>query len=153
MCRLFIIFICLSWVGVTKNAMAQSMSITQGLDFGEAVVIDNDSVHSITVTSGGVVSADPEFLIITNPQPAIVQVTGGTPGQAISSVVVTVSTNPNAAGQNFTLDNFTTTYPSNLDGAGEALIYVGGRMNTSGAMTNYNANTTFNGDLDITINF
>lgn len=132
---------------------AQTMSMPQALDFGEAIVTNNNSTHSITVSPGGGVSADPEFIVLTNPQPAIVQITGGTPGQAITSVNVTVNTNPNASGQSFTIDNITTSYPSNLDGSGSAQVLVGARLNTSGTATHYNASTNFNGALDIEINF
>ncbi len=139
--------------GFISSAQAQIISTTQPLSFGEAVVTRNDSVYSMSVGTDNSVLSDPEFLIIDNPVPGIYQYTGGTPFDPITSVDIVVNTNPNAGGGTFTLDDFSVDFPATLDVNGDATITVGARLNTSGNGVNYNGSTTFNGSLDMTVNF
>jgi len=134
-------------------AAAQTINTTQALSFGEAVLTDNTAQREIILSEDGSYSSDSQYLFVTLPQAGIYEVSGQTPLLAISSVTVSVITNPNATGRQFTIDNFDIDHPAAIDGAGEAIIRVGARLRSSGNGTTYPASTTFNGSLQLTVNY
>jgi len=129
------------------------VTVIQPLHFGEFIVRNNDSVHTITVNTGGVVTYDSGFIEI-NPigQDGIYDLDGMTPSTAIASVTITQVIPLSGSGENFQMDTFQETHPASTDVAGVARIRVGGNANTSGNGNPY-LDQTYNGQLQIQINF
>ena len=150
---IFNVFILSGCLFVYQGAFAQTINTLQDLTFGEAVLTDNSAPREILLNEDGSFSSDSQYLFVTNPQPGIYEVTGQTPSTAITSVTMTVIANPNATGREFTIDNFDIDHPAATDGAGEATIRVGARLQSSGNGTTYPASTTFNGTLQLTVNY
>lgn len=146
-----LIFIACLFCSFANPASAQSISLVQELDYGEAVVKDNDSQHSLIVNASGGVSADAEFAVIVSPQEGVYRLTGATAFQPISSVIVTVDQQVLNAGEQFIIDNFDIDFPATADINGEAIISVGARLRTSGTGTPYTGSTTFNGFLTLAV--
>ncbi len=146
------IFGALVFVLVPSAAHAQTVSNIQTLNFGSALISDNNSQHSITVGADGGYSADPEIHFVTLPVEGVYQITGATAFQVIDSITVTVTTHPNSSGQTFTLDNFTVDAPAQVDGSGAATFTIGARLRTSGTGSAYGFNTTYNGAFDVDVN-
>jgi len=149
---IFIFLVSASFQGV-KTAQAQTITPLQDLEFGEAVLTNNSAPREIIVDQDGSYSSDPQYLFVTLPQAGVYEVTGQTPGTPITSVVITVIAHPNATGRQFTIDNFDIVHPATIDGAGEAIIRVGARLQSSGNGTTYPASTIFNGNLQLTVNY
>lgn len=148
-CSLFL----LSIGGFAGSALAQSINTIQDLTFGEAVLTDNSSQREILLSEDGSFTNDPEYLFVTTPEPGIYQVVGQTPSRTITSVTVTVNTQPSGGGRQFIIDNFDVDHPPSTDPAGEATIRVGARFRSTGDGTTYPVQTTFNGNLQITVNY
>ena len=134
-------------------AFAGTINTIQDITFGEAVLTNNNAQREILLSEDGSFTNDPQYLFVTTPEPGIYEVTGQTPLRTITSVTVTVITHPNATGRQFTIDNFDIDHPPATDGAGEATIRVGARLQSSGNGTIYPASTTFNGSLQLTVNY
>ena len=140
-------------VGFVGPAAAQSINTVQDLSFGEAVLTNNMAPREIILSEDGSFSNDPEYLFVTTPEPGIYRVVGQTPLRTITSVTVVVNTQPSGGGRQFIIDNFDVDHPSSTDVAGEATIRVGARFRSTGDGTTYPVQTTFNGDLQITVNY
>ncbi len=151
--KAFNCFLLLFFLAETPHSYAQTINVTQNLSFGEAVLTDNATQREIVLDQDGSFSSDAQYLFVSTPQPGIYQVTGQTAFRNISSVDVTVLAQPNATGRQFTLDNFDVNHPAATDGSGQATIRVGARLRSSGNGTTYPASTTFNGNLQITVNY
>lgn len=134
------------------SAQAQTITEEQVLSFGEAVFKYNNMVYEIVLLADGSLTNDPSIVFTTSPQIGRYRITGLTPFEPITSVTVTVDTQVIGVGEDFTIDNFDISYPANADGSGEAVIYLGARLRTSGSGINYSPSTTFNGVLDLTVN-
>ena len=137
----------------SSDALAQSISTTQALSFGEAVLKNNDAVHEIVISRNGNFSADPDFVFITDPQVGIYEITGGGVRQRLDTVTVTVNQQLTGAGKVFTIDNFDIQSPNQLSNTGTGTIRVGARMQSSGDGTPYNPSTTHNGTLTLEVTF
>lgn len=133
-----------SWAGVT---------VIQALNFGEFIVRNNDSPHTITVNTGGPYSFSAGFLEI-NPtaQPGIYDVDGLPANTAIMSVVITQTSPLAGSGENLQMSAFQETHPASTNGAGVAQIRVGGTATTSGNGNPY-LDQSYTGQLQIQINF
>ena len=136
-----------------SGAFAQSISTTQALDFGEAVLLDNTAVREIILDQDASYSSDPEYVFVTNPVPGIYQLTGELPFRAIVSVTIVVDQQMLGAGHQFTIDNFDIDHPPATNGSGEATIRVGARMQSSGTGSTYPTSTSFVGDLELSVNY
>lgn len=143
----------LVFCGFNGAAHAQSINTVQALSFGEAVLTNNAASREILLSEDGSFTSDPQYLFVTDPLPGIYQVTGQTPGLAITSVTVTVNLQPTGGGRQFIVDNFDIDHPANIDGAGEATIRVGARFRSTGDGMSYPTSTTFNGNLQLTVNY
>ena len=144
---LMAISICLA-----PNAMAQTLTQTQPLSFGDGVITDNLAQHEIVLMSDGTFTNDPEIIIGTSPREGIYLLTGA-PQSAAMTVMITLDQNINGPGQDFFLDNFDIDAPATTDLAGSATIRVGGRMRTSGNGILYNASSSFTGLFTIEVDF
>ena len=150
---LFFFVVCMSLYGFGGGAFAQTISTTQALSWGEVILTDNTAQHEIVIATDGNFTNDPEFLIVENPDVGVYQLTGDLPNRPISSVTVTVDRQMQGGGQEFTMDNFTTSHPATTDGSGNATINVGGRLRSSGSGTPYNTSQAFTADLTLTVNY
>ena len=136
-----------------QDALAQTISTTQALSWGEVVLTDNNAQREIVIATDGNFTHDPEYRFVTDPDVGIYQLTGDLPNRPISSVTVTVLTQMQGGGQQFTMDNFTVQHPAQTDGSGEALITVGGRVLSSGDGTPYNTSQPFSASLRLSVNY
>lgn len=137
-----------------SSVFAQTISTTQALAFGEAVLMDNTAAREIIVDQDGSFTSDPEYTLITTPVPGIYQLTGDAAFRAISSVTVVVDQEMiGPGGFQFTLDNFDIDHPVQTNGAGEATIRVGARMRSSGLGGLYPGGGTFTGNLTLSVNY
>lgn len=130
---------------------AQTLTTVQDLQFGQAIVTNNNARHSAIVNTDGSLSVDPEFIFITQPQVGIYRLVGGLPNQAIDDIDLTVDDRFRGPGPDFRFNRLRSSAPSNLDINGEADIFVGGRIQTSGNGRAYRSSETFNGLFTITV--
>lgn len=152
--RLFGVFfgvVCAS-LSLSGTVFAQTLTRIQDVDFGLAVVTNNNAQYEVVVSPGGGFSHDPEIAFITNPTSGSYRLTGAAPGQTIDSVTFTIDQQMIGPGEDFILDNFNATFPATADGAGQAIINIGGRMQTTGNFTNYDASSAFSGMVTIEVN-
>lgn len=138
---------------LVSSASAQTISETQALSWGELVLTDNNAQHEIVIATDGNYTNDPEYLFVTEPDVGIYLLTGELPNRPIASVTVTVLTQMQGGGQQFTMDNFTVQHPAQTDATGQALITVGGRLRSSGTGTPYNTSTAFSASLELSVNY
>lgn len=137
-----------------SEVSAQSISTTQALELGEAVLLDNTAVRAIVLDQDGSFTNDPEFVFVTNPVVGIYQLTGEAAFRPIASVTITVDQQMlGGGGHIFTIDSFDIDHPPSTNGAGEATIRVGARMQSSGTGSIYPTSTSFVGDLELSVNY
>lgn len=136
----------------SNSVQAQTIAEEQVLDFGEAVFKYNNMVYEIVLLADGTLTNDPSIVFVTSPQIGRYRISGLTPFEPITSVTITVDTQVIGAGEDFTIDNFDINHPATADGSGEAIIYLGARLRTSGSGTHYNPSTSFSGSLVLTVN-
>ena len=148
-----VVVLCVCVVGEVK---AQTINVTQALDFGEAILTDNFAQREIIVASDGTFSHDPEYVVVTNPEEGIYQLTGDLPNRPIASVTIIVNQELiGPGGFQFTIDNFDIDHPTQTNNFGEATIRVGARIRSSGVggFYAYPDGGTFNGDLTLSVNY
>ena len=143
----------LCFVCSVSSVCAQTISTTQALSFGEAVLTDNSAPRVIDLRRNGNVMEDPEYIFIVNPQVGIYQITGGVPNRRLDTVTMTVDQQVIGGGRQFTIDNFDIQSPNRLDGAGEGTITVGARLTSSGDGTAYLPSTLHTGALTLSVTF
>jgi len=128
------------------------------LNFGEFIVKNNAAMHSITVNlSGPAYTFDSAGFILINDaaiQSGRYRITGLAPSMAVASVVVTqITPLSGASGPSFQMSAFQVSHPASTNGAGNLNnVRLGATAQTSGAGTAY-VDQTYNGTLQIQINF
>jgi len=151
----FLLFIAVVFalVSLKQNLAYAQVDITETrtLSFGQAIVTKNDTLYEAVVAPGGSTTSDPEFIFITPPVSGVYRLTGATPFQIIDSVVINVDQQMIGGGQQLNLDNFTFNFPPTVDGAGEATITAGGRMQTNGNGTPYDGPINLNAVMEIVV--
>lgn len=150
---LFFQILLVALVLFASETFAQTISTTQALSWGEVILTDNNAQREIVIATDGNFTNDPEFLIVENPDVGVYQLTGDLPNRPIASVTVTVLTQMQGGGQQFTMDNFVTSHPATTDGSGNATINVGARIRSSGDGTPYNDSQAFSGSLELSVNY
>lgn len=129
---------CTALIMSGKASSAQTVTETTGLDFGVFALTNNNAVHTLSLTWLGGVTADPEFIVITNPTRGEYAISGF-PALSPLSVVITnanLTKDDLGVGENFDV----TTYDHNAvttDAGGAATLFVGGDLDTSGSTTMY----------------
>ncbi|MDD9899563.1 MAG: DUF4402 domain-containing protein [Alphaproteobacteria bacterium] len=147
------------------DACAQTMTEVQNLDFGTFGLRDNDAGHTIVVEPDGDVTYAPEIV----PGMSVAQrgeyALTGFPANMLLTFGVASSTPPDdggiivdngtslstGSGEVFTVDTYTTNSPT-TDGSGDATLYLGATLTTSGSTTMY-GDGLHSGNVDITIYF
>ncbi len=126
------------------------------LSFGTVAVSDNTAAQTINVTTSGrayysnyvhpIQDAQRGVYLLSNfPTNQILSVTT----QAISST----TTSSQASSEQFSLTNVNTTTYVTTDASGEATIYVGGTLSTSGSGSSAFSNTQYTAQFQITVNY
>ncbi len=149
-CAIGLVFVAL--LAVWANPAHAAINEIQRLYFGKWYFPPNNSVETITVTTGGTVNTtSPALIMMESPRPGIYSVTGLPPFTVINNVTVTMN-QPMENGALFVdMDNFTTQIP-NADGAGVTTLRIGGDALTSGNGQGYTGGA-YNGQIDIVIDF
>lgn len=126
------------------------ISVLQKLRFGELIITDNDTCHTITVNPNGSFGHSDAIIKITDPQPGIYQIDDLIPNSVIHVNVTQIQ--PLSGGNNFfTLKDFQVIH-TNSDASGLTTVTLGATAETSGNGLPYDSRT-YNGTLQIEINF
>ncbi len=137
-----------------KTVQAQDMAEIHVLDFGEFALLDNGSVHTIVVTPANGVTYDPALIRGIQAQRGEYLLTGLPPSEALVITLnntVDLSHNGLGGGTLFTIGAYTTNNPS-TNGSGDATLYIGATLSTSGTGAGY-IDGPYSGSVDLTINF
>ena len=126
-----------------SSAYAQTVTVTQPLYFGDAVVTDNNRRHSINVNSNGTFLADPVFVFLSLPTEGVYQISGLDPNRRIRRINVIVDQQLLGPGEDFSFDNFDIDAPDSTDSNGEILVRLGARLQTTGRGQPYLENGLF----------
>jgi hypothetical protein len=130
---------CMGLISLSSVSFAQTVTETSGIDFGVFALTDNSGINSLAFTWNEIVTADPEFIIITSPSRGEYAVSGF-PALVPLSVVIT-NGNLTAGGFGLGEDFDVLTYDTNpltTDALGAATLFVGGTLDTNGSGTMYN---------------
>jgi hypothetical protein len=118
------------------SATAQTVDVTQDIDFGLVRLYDNSAQHQIQLLANGSYNADPEFIFHRFPALGEVEVSGFTPN---TDLKITFTPSPGAAlpqngmGSAFEIINMFTVPPTiKTDGTGGLDFRVGGTLQTDG---------------------
>lgn len=135
------------WV---PQACAQTITENQPLRFGQISLTDNSAPRKIILNSSGGYTADPQYILFTDPQLGNITVSGYDPSVTLGvSVSTTTLTSSSAA--NFTvIDTFTTPSVITTDAAGSATFDVGATLQSDGSGITH-ADDTFDGIYTINI--
>lgn len=147
------IICCFFFVGflISSPAQAQTITTIQPLDFGEAVVFDNNAQYELIVTRTGNVSSDPQFSIIEPPTEGIYLLSGAPARQRITTININVDQQMVGTGENFIIDSFDIRHNPQTDNSGELMVEVGARLLTTGSGIPYTAATSFNAVMTMDI--
>ncbi len=147
------------------HAYAQELNELRPLSFGIFGVQDNNAVAALTVTPDNDTFADPQFVMQQDGQRGEYTLTGLPPNVSFflgvdvpnppseGGVTLTGQTPATrGGGPEFRLDGLTISNGGVLqsDGAGDATLYIGGSLYTSGTGERYDGGT-YNGTYNITI--
>ena len=150
-CALLLI---MSLISLPKTVTAQTFTVVNILDFGEAIDRGSTSRSRVTINPDGSFIADPAYIFITTPTPGHITFTGAPPNTNFT-VNVALNFNINGpSGSRFRINN-QTVGPTVLltDAFGDGEFFIGARANTrrqgpgpypDGAHTgNFEATVTF----------
>lgn len=134
-------------------ASAQNITVVKELNFGEAVVTNNSSPHSITIQTNGSFTASNAFVFLEIPTEGQYVFENLPVNTTVSSITVQVDQQMIGPGEDFIIDNFDIDGETITDDAGELEFNLGARLRTTGSGANYLQNADFESALTITINF
>lgn len=145
------VFICAALLSSGAVFAQTELFETQALEFGEWVITDNSTSHSITVETDGSYTHSPDLIMLDPPQQGIYQITG-LPNNAIINSVTVIMTQPLEGGgsESFTMDDFDAIAP-NADVNGETVVTLGATAYTSGNNNAY-GDGDYSGELSLQIN-
>jgi hypothetical protein len=153
-CNAFVLIII--FVISTVSVAQVEVELVQPLDFGQVVVLRNDSVGTYVIDKRGRINYSTNFGIITPGQNGLYRVSGLTPNTVRTFNIVSIATemNTNGGAFNETFDIAITDFDNErvVDSNGEVLIRFGGTISTSGSTgVNFEA-TPYNATIQFTIN-
>lgn len=126
------------WLLLAPSAAAQMVSEVSYLDFGTVAIKDNSQVYTMSMSWEGAVIKDTEIGIIDPGNPAEYSFEGFLPDTLLNVSVLSPSTQTLKKGccastEQMTIDTFD--YPATIttDGNGDAILYVGAELRTSGS--------------------
>ncbi|MGB4058421.1 MAG: DUF4402 domain-containing protein [Alphaproteobacteria bacterium] len=151
-----LVFIALVFLGTPFFVFAAGVTVNQALFFGEWAVTSNVGFYNVNIDADGTYTNSAPFVLVgSSPVRGEYIITGLPASTAITSIDITELSEMTGPGsEGFSMDNFEVNYPSGMttNGAGDILIYVGARANTSATAINY-ADGVHTGQLQITINY
>lgn len=141
---------CFVFIVAPVKSYAQTITENQPLRFGQLSLTDNSAPRKIILNSAGGYTADPQYILFTDPQLGNVTVSGFDPSVTLS-VGVSTATLTGASAANFTvIDTFTNPTIITTDGAGSATFDVGATLQSDGSGT-VHADDTFDGIYSINV--
>jgi hypothetical protein len=146
-----ILYLLVGFFFLGTSAQAQTITTTQALDFGEAVILANDAQYEIVVSHNGSYSVDPQISLVTPPTEGIYQLSGAPALQLITAINITVTQQMIGAGEDFIIDNFDINNNPQTDASGDLTVEVGARLRTSGTGNPYLDATTYNSVMTMDI--
>lgn len=155
--RKFLFFVLLALASglLPQNAHAQSISTQQALSFGQLLIRNNNSAHTVTVSPNGSTSYASGIMSVQNAVPGIYDLLGLIPDSdvsiTISPPVLTLTCG--CGGPDFTLDNFTISPATpHTDGVtGNTTFRLGATLHTSGTSATY-IGVNYTGTMTVEIN-
>lgn len=137
---LLAILLCLSsgWFPRAAPALAQTITEVSYLDFGTMAIKDNTQVYTMALSWTGLVTKDNEIAIIEPGSPAEYSIQGFLPDTLLNVSVLTPSTQTLKKGccattAQMTIDTFDYLPTITTDSNGDASLFVGAELRTSGA--------------------
>ncbi len=110
-----------SYLAFCNHASAQTITQLELLDFGRAIVADNDDRYVLRVRpNNNLGRVDAAYTIITPPTRGLYLLSGAPPNTAITSVTVTLDGQMSGPGVDFRLGGFQTRHDPTTDASGEA---------------------------------
>lgn len=152
LCSLNPFFVAVTFLLWVSPACAQTITVTQPLQFGTIVLSDFTAVGRVTMFANGTFSRAANTYIISNPQRGEYDLNGFPANQAFT-ITLPASVPISDGSSTFTIDDFTTLPASPItDSSGNATIFIGGRMQSSGGGTPY-LDGTYDNNFLITIDY
>lgn len=151
---------------VARGAAAQELAVIRHLDFGTFALIDNNTPYTILVKPDNDVVYDAAFLANIQAERGEYALTNFPPNITLYTGVDTVSVTPpfdggvtltdatdltSGAGPVFTVADYTTNDPT-TDNNGDAMLYIGATLSTSGTGQVYGS-AVYTGSIDVTFYF
>lgn len=154
-CAFFVFFTLAGWL-FPPAALAQSLSVQQALGFGELLIRNNNSAHTVTVSPDGSTSYSSGIMSVENARPGMYDLLGLTPDSDVSItidppvVVLTCS----CGGPDFTVDNFVIdpATPHTHAVTGNTSFRLGATLHTSGTSATYTG-VNYTGTMTLEINY
>jgi hypothetical protein len=136
------------------TAHAQQIFEIQPLNFGTFAISDNNSSHTLRIDFNGNITADPEVIIETNPVRGEYLLTGQDPLRQFDVTVTdgTLTLGDSGVGNTITVDTYTTNNPT-TDGSGEATVYIGATLRTSGNSSIYTSGIFLDSGVELTVDY
>lgn len=155
MIRFLLVNVVLTFVVLCMCAAESFAGVTvvQQMSFGSFVVKRNDAQYDITVSAGGSYGySSVGYILIVPPQQGIFDIDGLPASTPVSSVTVSQYGPLAGSGDSFEMLSFQTSNNPTTDSSGVLRVSVGGTARSSGT-GNPISDQTYNGQLEITINF
>lgn len=149
--KLLLILLLLLFSATFSHVSAQTITTIQDIDFGQAVITNNNAQYQIVINPNGSYTADPEFSFVTTPSEGIYLLSGAPARQRIDNIIITVDQQMNGTGEDFIIDSFNVRNNPQTNNAGELTVELGARLRTSGSGINYTAETSFNAIMTMDI--
>lgn len=138
---------------IDGSAQAQSVTETRGISFGTFALANNNAAHTLSFTWTESVTADPAYIVILPPQRGEYAISGF-PALSPLSVTInnaTLTKDGMGGGELFSITNYDRNAIT-TDGSGNATLFVGGDLETSGSTSMY-TDGNYSDVIDITVEF
>lgn len=145
---------CLTFIGPIKHVRAQELTQISAISFGTFAIMNNTAPRSLTVDPNNNVSGDPFIVVDIDPARGEYLLTNQDPNRALDISVTngTLTLNDSGSGNSMTISAFTTNNPS-TDINGDATIYLGATLTTSGNSSGYSDGIFEDNNMSMVINY
>jgi len=146
----FVVFSCALFFAQGTHAAVTTL---QAMSFGSFLSLNNMAQYDITINTDNSYSYDSAgFVEIVAPSRGVYEIDGITPNATIVSVIVSQSAALTNGSSVFQMVDLQETHDATADSFGVVRVTIGGTARTSGNTVPY-GDATYNGSLNITINF
>lgn len=132
------------------SASAVTVVSETSMDFGTFVVKNNNSVAAFNLTKTSSYTADPEFIVVSDPTAGSMDLSGFPTNTSIS--ITFDPTTLSGAGGVFSISNFDVTSPRDSGAGGLISFTYGARLSTSGTGTPY-SDGSYSGTLNVIVSY